>query len=173
MQCTRSFFCTVVEKQSCLQELGEVYYVPSNAQVLRQEAKHHDKAARTRNSAYRWADESHATLLPSPCGCCTQVVHAGSEPPPGQTSSTPAAAAAGGPSDGPWPLYLQLSNGDCLGVDLLVQAIGVEPATEWLPGTSVICFQHLVCNLHASCCHLVGAGSAATFARDASSLSLV
>jgi hypothetical protein len=86
------------------------------------------------------------------CVSCVQVVCAGSELPPCQASTAAAAAAAGGvtpaPSstsaaaaaagggvtDAPWPLLLQLSNGDCLGVDLLVQAIGVEPATDWLPG---------------------------------------
>jgi hypothetical protein len=48
---------------------------------------------------------------------------------------TAGAAEAEGPGNrGVWPLYIQLSTGEELGVDLLVQAIGVEPATAWLPG---------------------------------------
>lgn len=43
-------------------------------------------------------------------------------------------AANGSCSASSWPLYLQLSTGDEVGVDLLVQAIGVEPSTAWLPG---------------------------------------
>lgn len=38
---------------------------------------------------------------------------------------------------------MQLSSGECVGVDLLVQAIGVEPATDWLPGRpATVCMKH-------------------------------
>lgn len=73
-----------------------------------------------------------------------QVVYAGSDPPSsihssalssttGSTSCESLGSTAG-VQDGPWPLYLQLSTGDVVGVDLVVQAIGVEPSTDWLPG---------------------------------------
>ncbi|WIA12757.1 hypothetical protein OEZ85_006392 [Tetradesmus obliquus] len=88
----------------------------------------------------KWVDQLPAGKLPANVRLERNalVVYAGSEPPPGQTSSTPAdgaaaAAAAAGLTDGPWPLHMQLSSGECVGVDLLVQAIGVEPATDWLP----------------------------------------
>jgi len=73
-----------------------------------------------------------------------QVVGASSSPQHGQkqpvsafnsnSSSAGHAAANGSCSVSSWPLYLQLSTGDEVGVDLLVQAIGVEPSTAWLPG---------------------------------------
>jgi hypothetical protein len=59
---------------------------------------------------------------------CLQLVGASSTPQhPQQTDSSSSSSSS-------WPLYLQLSTGDEVGVDLLVQAIGVEPSTDWLPG---------------------------------------
>jgi hypothetical protein len=54
----------------------------------------------------------------------------------GASSSPQQHSSSGQPGNGSssWPLYLQLSTGDEVGVDLLVQAIGVEPSTAWLPG---------------------------------------
>lgn len=63
-----------------------------------------------------------------PVVSCLQVVGASSSP------QHPQQPGDGSSSSSSWPLYLQLSTGDEVGVDLLVQAIGVEPSTDWLPG---------------------------------------
>jgi hypothetical protein len=88
----------------------------------------------------------------SGCASCLQVVGASSTPQlsqqqqqhaeqPGSSAPRPAngngSSSSSSSSDG-WPLYLQLSSGDEVGVDLLVQAIGVEPSTDWLPGELVL-----------------------------------
>jgi hypothetical protein len=78
---------------------------------------------------------------------CLQVVGASSTPQhsqqqpqqhveqPGSTGQPPANGNnSSSSSSDSWPLYLQLSSGDEVGVDLLIQAIGVEPSTDWLPG---------------------------------------
>jgi len=36
-----------------------------------------------------------------------------------------------------WPIYVTLSNGRCVGVDLVVSATGVVPNTSWIPDTQV------------------------------------
>jgi hypothetical protein len=74
-----------------------------------------------------------------------QVVGASSTPQHSQQQhigTTPAATtstSSSSSSSSSWPLYLQLSTGDEVGVDLLVQAIGVEPSTDWLPGGEGAC----------------------------------
>ncbi|KAF8067218.1 PYROXD1 [Scenedesmus sp. PABB004] len=83
-------------------------------------------AARGHAAGPKWVDQLPRGALPAHVRLerNAQVVGA---------SSAPQQAPPVGPGAERWPLYLRLSSGKEVGVDLAVQAIGVEPATDWLP----------------------------------------
>lgn len=51
------------------------------------------------------------------------------------TEIPPIGAAEAHTDDSSWPAHAQLSNGRVWGCDVVVAAVGVQPATEWLPPT--------------------------------------
>ena len=71
---------------------------------------------------------------PSGSAAAAAAAAAAAEAVPDRPAPSGASEAAEGPGGGrPWNLWVQLTNGARYGVDLVISAIGVTPALDWVP----------------------------------------
>jgi hypothetical protein len=80
--------------------------------------------------------ERHASVL-GVFDTCAEALAALERDAAAAGSSGGSSSGGGGGDDEAWPVWLALGGPEgrhALGADLVVSAIGVEPATEWLPG---------------------------------------